>query len=102
MEPFSKVVNSFQPSTIFAKSSIVDVGQNSEYVSDLCANDFRDVRRSLDKSSKFARFCKDCFEKLPGVFAMTFTIYIQKIFPIIFQKQNLQYKSGFSKQLGNL
>ena len=33
MEIFAKIVNGFQPLTIFAKSSILDVLQGSEYAS---------------------------------------------------------------------
>ena len=36
MELFAKIVSDFQPLTILAKSSILDVWQDYEYASDVC------------------------------------------------------------------
>ena len=46
-------------------------------------------------------FAKIVSKKYPSFSALTFAVNIQKIFLIIFQKQNLECKSDFSKQLGN-
>ena len=94
MESFSKIVNGFQPSTIFAKSSIADVGQSSEQASDLWANDYKWCHKSVDKwchksVDKFPSlhgFAKILSKKYPSFSAMIFAIYIHQIFPIVCQK----------------
>ena len=54
---FSRIVNSFQPLTIFTKSFILDIQQGFQYASDYCLSSSQYYYR-ICRSSRLKVFCK--------------------------------------------